>query len=119
MAAVTNRGRQLRDELNKALGSELGGPYIPFAMLPECSLLARRAARHSRMQEDHCNGACGPKFERAEERLESSIIELAHTLPGVKGVKFTGDPRGYTVRLILENGAHNTWGGSDDGFGIA
>lgn len=36
------------------------------------------------------------------------------------GIRVTtgGDPRGYTTKLMLPSGAHNTWGGREAGFGV-
>ena len=33
-------------------------------------------------------------------------------------VHFGGDPRGFTVKLKLSRGAYNTWGGSEEGYGV-
>jgi hypothetical protein len=117
-SGITSRGRKLRDELNQALGSESGGDYIPFERLADVSLLARRCHRHNTRQEQACSyeWACGDKWDRDEKRLEASILSLATSLPGIVGVKFSGDPRGYTVKLLLTNGRSNNWGGI--GWGV-
>lgn len=31
---------------------------------------------------------------------------------------FGGDPRGYTVKVKLPSGVHNTFGGSEEGYGV-
>lgn len=31
----------------------------------------------------------------------------------------TGDPRGYVARILFPDGAHNTWGGAESGWGVA
>lgn len=82
------------------------------------SLLARRCHRHNTRQEQACSyeWACGDKWDRDEERLEASILSLATSLPGIVGVEFGGDPRGYTVKLLLNNGRSNNWGGI--GWGV-
>ena len=125
MATITKNGRTLRDTLNEHFLHHAHEtpdyPYIGFSHLGELSLLARRAARYANMQEQACTyeWASGAAWDKKEQRLEQSIRELAETIPHINGVIFTGDPRGYTVRLILECGCGNTWGGPEDGFGIA
>lgn len=117
--AVTRRGRQLRAELNDAIRTDdPDHPYIPLDRLGDVSLLARRVARYNTRQEQACSyeWACGEKWDRDEERLEQSIRDLAKSLPGVLDVVFSGDPRGYTVKLVLSSGRTNCWG--QDGWGI-
>lgn len=111
--AKTAKGMRLLIDLMEA-GLELGPEYCEAL-----SLLARHAASYARRQEAACNyeWACGDKWDDKNARLESRITEIALGIPGVVGVVFSGDPRGYCVRLKLENGYTNTWGG--DGFGIA
>ncbi len=83
----------------------------------------RMARRYAKMQRNACNifytDAEQVRIDKAEKRLEARIREAALQLGGVVGVKFTGDPRGYCVRLMLASGRYNTWGGKEDGYGIA
>ncbi len=81
----------------------------------------RLATTYARRMEEKCNceWAQGEAWDKKNSQLEKSIEQIAKRLPGVKGVKFTGDPRGYTVRLVLECGRGNTWSGDEDGWGIA
>lgn len=86
--------------------------------------LARLARRHHRLAERHCNGdcrSCGeeagwPDVCKADERLEARIEKRAAAL-GFK-VQFGGDPRGYTVSLVLPDGSYNSWGGKESGYGV-
>lgn len=81
--------------------------------------------RYAKIQERWCNEDMSAtpglqeKVEAQEKKLEEEIRDLAKTIPGVQGVKFTGDPRGYTVRLMLKSERYNTWGGLEDGWGVA
>lgn len=56
------------------------------------------------------------RLERDQERVEKRIKEICagFNLPVTLG----GDPRGFTVKLKLSSGAYNTWGGSEDGYGV-
>jgi len=95
--------------------------------LPElCNLLARHARTYNRIQEIWCSVELSPTatkwYEHREELIEKRIVELVRALPRVKGkpiiVRFTGDPRGYCVKLIMPDERYNTWGGAEDGIGI-
>ncbi|MCL4204621.1 MAG: hypothetical protein KJ000_19205 [Pirellulaceae bacterium] len=75
--------------------------------------LIRMATQHQRMMEDECNGVDiydqdgNPLPELARLR---KVIEAAAKDAGCD-VKFSGDPRGSTVRLLLPSGESNSWGG--------
>lgn len=50
-------------------------------------------------------------------RTEAKLVALLDPF-GIR-VETGGDPRGYTVKLHLPTGAHNTWGnGGADGYGV-
>lgn len=119
---TTQPGRILRQELNDAFQrlalKTPNYPYIPLEQSADVSLLARRAKRYAGRAEAACSyeWANEDGYELATTRLEKLITELALTIPGVEGVTFQGDPRGYVVRLQLVDGLSNTMG--DDGWGI-
>jgi len=117
---VTNTGRKLRDELNEALLTENGSFYIPFSQLADVSRLARYAKQHHTRCENECSyeWANSTKYEADTARLEKRITELVESIHGIEKVIFTGDPRGYTVKLFLATGRSNTWGGAESGWGI-
>lgn len=78
----------------------------------DAKAIVTHAGAHHRLMEDLCNGtietdedgdnprvsACRAKCEQAAKRL------------GAKGVVFSGDPRGCTVKLVFEDGFTNDWG---------
>ena len=108
--------------------------------LTECIDAARALLRHARthgnLAVQYCNGpehlnapawynhphrqleaeAWEAQRERKELACEKCIKEIcaAFNLP----VAFGGDPRGFTVKLKLPSGASNTWGGSEEGYGV-
>lgn len=108
-------------ELANTLSNNIDGLVLPSV----CIGLIRLARRYAKIQERWCNedmsGTPGleERVKAQESRLKTEILEVAKQIPGVKGVKFTGDPRGYCVRLHLRSGKYNTWGGLEDGYGIA
>lgn len=107
--------------------------------LDECiraaRLLLRHAKTHARLAEESCNGhpaqssptmptdqlgklqdAWDARIKREEERTEKRIREICAAFS--LAVHFGGDPRGYTVKLKLPSGTYNSWGGSEDGYGV-
>lgn len=50
--------------------------------------------------------------ERVQDEVEKEIVLLAQEIPGVLEPKFMYDPRGTTVGLMFESGAHNSLNGS-------
>lgn len=98
--------------------------------------ILRHAATHARLAEESCNGhpcqssASMPvaeigklqdrwdkRIEKQEARIENLIRDIctAYTLP----VTFGGDPRGFTVKLHFSSGRFNSWGGREEGYGVA
>ena len=95
-----------------------------------CSLICRSAVSYLHVQEDICNGhpAMGETWiagkeanrlqagweawtDKREAQLEKHITKLALQLPGVKAVKFGGDPRGSTIKLVMHDGRYGgDWG---------
>lgn len=76
-------------------------------------VLIRLATKHHKMMEDYCNGIS--IYDEEDEplpalaNLRKSIEDVAKQ-HGCKGVIFSGDPRGCTVKLILPDGSTNDWG---------
>lgn len=50
------------------------------------------------------------QIERASQRIEAACKPW-----GIKP-RFSGDPRGACVKLILPSGRYNSWGGAEQGF---
>mgnify|MGYP001572816579 CR=1 FL=1 len=64
------------------------------------------------LAEVECNTGLSPRQEKRKEKLQALILELLPT------AKFSGDPRGYCVKIGLKSGRYNTWGGKECGWGI-
>lgn len=111
-----------RDKFVAMLTSEIG-EHAALTLAPELMRLARR---YDRIQVRQCNGhqtfdgrwdeAAAAKDERAEERLQEKVAKLLEP-HGIK-VRWGGDPRGYTMGLLLSPGRNNTWGGAEHGWGV-
>lgn len=115
---ITKAGRELANTLEKAMGKDYGlaNPHV-------CSELVSAAKRYHTIQEHWCNDTDtaspqGESLAKREANLETKIRELVKQVPHLKGVRFTGDPRGYCVKLERQDGRGNTWGGDSEGWGI-
>lgn len=114
-ATITMRGRLLADVLRRHNSSWSDALFYDKA----CSLLLRHAATHERIQESICSDELTEPQEQArsarEQLLEDRIRAIAESMSLT--VEFSGDPRGFTVKLFGV-GTHNTWGGAESGYGI-
>lgn len=89
----------------------------PEATRRDCEEIRRLGKRHSRFMVDQCNGielfdANGdelPRLARCREQIRTIAAAL-----GAESVRFSGDPRGCTVKLKWKDGATNDWG--NDGW---
>ena len=77
----------------------------------------RRLARLlHRFAEADCNGVATPAMAKADAKNDAEAVRL-----GVEDgfdVKVAGDPRGYCLKLVLPTGRYNTWGGTEEGWGV-
>jgi len=110
---ITSKGHKLANDL-KVFG-------ITQHVLEVCSLLARHAVTHHRLQEIQCNREATAAELLQEKHIERRIVELVSELPeaptGKATVKFSGDPRGYTVKIVIPGMPGNTFGGGGE-YGI-
>lgn len=116
-ANITIPGRLLADKLNRYIGTT-------SEILKVCSLITRHAKTYARFQEAACNREMTSWEVRREAQVEARIVALVESLPhtgeGPIAIKLQGDPRGFTVKLVLPPcyRAYDTWGGVEDGFGV-
>lgn len=125
MAQVTNKGSKIAWRLNPAIGTTR-------EIEETCSLIHRHAVTYSRIQEVWCNDELtdtqSGRLEHREKLLERRITDLVESLPhadanehgqgGAWRVRFSGDPRGNTVRIIPPDGwsyLHDNWDGESIG----
>lgn len=104
-AAITLKGVRFAWKLNPEIGTTGNIQRV-------CSLLHRHARTYDRIQEAWCSDEMSDRHranvERSESAIERRITELVQHLPepdsGPWKVVFSGDPRGYTVRLVTVDG---------------
>jgi hypothetical protein len=108
----TVEGRALAWELSQDIPEGCPRPLFAEA----CSRLQRLAKRHHRLQEHECNRGLSAKEQKKEARIEAQARVLVEAL-GWK-LRVGGDPRGYTLKVLLPSGRYNTWGGAEEGWGI-
>lgn len=121
MAKVTQRGREFAQLIAPfvGLGTQGSVDFVPEI----CSLIARLATTHHRLAKCACNRGLTPAEERQDQRIETRIRTLVARLPRLAsgkriGVEFQGDPRGFTVQLVVPGDkGGNTWG-LDGRYGV-
>lgn len=104
-ATITRQGCKIAHKLNYQIGTSGTSQRI-------ASLLHRHARTYDWIQEAWCNDDMSDwrreALEAREANLETRIRELVDLLPqpdnGNWVVEFSGDPRGYTVRLVAPDG---------------
>jgi len=85
----------------------------PKASKADCDSLRRMGKRHSAMMVDACNGR---EFFDSEGNPAAALVRVRDKLTalarrvGAKGIAFSGDPRGCTVKLQWANGETNDFG---------
>lgn len=116
-------GKDTKLQANKALSLlyklDHNMPEIPMIdKIVTLSDIVRLSKSYHTLQEKACNVELNTRDMTREKNIEREITELAAQLN--LSVMFTGDPRGYCVKLIANDvkGFYNTWGGQDDGYGI-
>jgi hypothetical protein len=101
MPSTTKAGTVLADNIMPVIGRT-------SAIVETCSLIARHANSYARIQEIWCSVELSEYqqkyYEQRERWLENRIMSLVTDLPhsddGPWSVEFSGDPRGYTVKLF-------------------
>lgn len=107
------------------MAKELRGYYPDSAALEVAeilSVISRHAATHQWYATQDCNRGLEHNELAATYQLEVAIKalvdELATHFYKPVTVRFTGDPRGYTVKLMIAEHPGNTWGGASEGYGV-
>ena len=90
-------------------GHPIQGQSPPSGMTPE-----DRIAWNQRVNK--LQAAWDARIEKRSAQLEKRMLAILK--PYGFDATFGGDPRGFTVKLKLPSGASNTWGGSEDGYGV-
>lgn len=83
----------------------------------EFKYLVRIAKEYNSIQEKACNGELTARQTSREGNIEKEVTRIAHKYG--MAVQFSGDPRGYCVKLHAPTkDVYNTWGGAETGYGI-
>jgi hypothetical protein len=89
-----------------------------------CSAIAALAKEHHKLAEEYCNRGLSKAEERRDAAIETEVSAHVARLSELTGeplhAKFTGDPRGLTVRVVIPRAAPhygNTWA-RDGEFGV-
>ena len=75
--------------------------------------LARRAQRYNVLA---CNAELSERQQRTAERIDDEAQNIAEKLGTT--LQASGDPRGFALKIIFPDGAHNTWAGTQGAWGV-
>lgn len=117
---------QDREEFKDAVINEIQ-PHI--SNLPTIKRILKsimaNSTTHGRLCLIDCNDGLtaseAAKMEAIESRLGFNLQDLNSFITDVDKIKMRmdGDPRGFTIKLILpRTDKHNTWGGSEHGYAV-
>ncbi|MDO8705371.1 MAG: hypothetical protein Q7J84_10540 [Sulfuricaulis sp.] len=131
-----------REEFIGLMVAEYCPRHSMHSVVTAARALLRHARMHGRLAVEQCNGFgdyeqalvrafnttyrdprvkqhiadAEARLFKNQERAEKRIREICAGI-GAE-VHLGGDPRGYTVKVKLPSGAYNTWGGSQEGYGV-
>lgn len=88
----------------------------PLEAAAAARALMKLGATSSRLAVDACNREL-TAAEKAKDERNDALIAAWGKRYGLKLVT-GGDPRGFTVKVILPSGRYNTMGGKEDGWGV-
>lgn len=77
----------------------------------------KNARSFARLQVIACNRDTTPAEDKRDAKLVDCLMNQARAW-GLK-CKLGGDPRGFTVKLFFPGGEYNSWGGKEEGWGVA
>jgi hypothetical protein len=79
--------------------------------------MRRLAIPAARLAETACDRGLTRREEDTSAKLELAFKALCESV-GCKA-RIYGDPRGFVFSVLFPDGFHNSWGGSECGFGVA
>jgi hypothetical protein len=100
--------------------------HCPLVITPNTHALGlvRAAKELNRIAERQCSEEMSEREAARVERREKRLEQIVNAHCAALGVRaeFSGDPRGYVVKLHFgpdpDRQPGNTWGGSETGWGI-
>lgn len=92
-------------------------PATPHQAAFDAARLCSLARAHHRLAETECNREMTTRELARQVNIRLTIREILVEY-GIESVNFSGDPRGYTVKIHFPDGRGNTWGGDSEGWGI-
>ena len=83
--------------------------------------LAKRLMGFARKAERNAVNLCNvADYKDQRDGIKKGLDNLLdeYQMKSCAGFKVGGDPRGYTLKMILPSGKYNTFGGKEDGWGV-
>jgi hypothetical protein len=88
--------------------------------LETAEAISKLAKEYQRLAEVGCSYDVGTEG-REKIAFRQRVLEeqlRGHIGGSITGMRFGGDPRGFTVKLFLKSGKYNSWGGVEEGYGV-
>jgi len=80
--------------------------------------IRRLGRRAKRLAVQNCNGPWGDADDDKHTANAVAVSALCCEFDQRIEAHVGGDPRGYTIKLILPTRVYNTWGGEESGYGV-
>lgn len=103
-------------ESNALLQHTPGGPQSLTQVVRD----AKRFRKIARRLEALAVAACNRNLTDKEQAQRAALVADAEALAAVYDATAItgGDPRGFSLKLVLPSGRCNTWGGPAEGYGV-
>lgn len=79
-------------------------------------MLRKIGKRAHKLAEIQCNREMTDSERAEDEETDETFRALCLSI-GCKA-NLSGDPRGHVAHIVFPDGTHNTWGGSEHGYGV-
>lgn len=97
-----------------AMIEEFGNSYTTQGVVIRLLSLAKA---HQLVAVERCNVGDSDYLMKRQEWLRKAMIKIANPINAT--LKFGGDPRGSTVRVMMpKTKLYNSWGGAEEGYGV-
>jgi hypothetical protein len=93
------------------------GKRTPREAAHDATELCKSANALNRLNEIACNCGLSGRQEQRKQKLQEGIKTVLDRT-GLILNHFESDPRGYAVYIDLPDGSYNSFGGSENGYGI-
>lgn len=90
------------------------------ARIARAQMIARILRSLGKRIHKHAENECNREVSARETARDEETCETFRIVCASIGCKanLSGDPRGHCAHVVFPDGAHNTWGGAEHGWGV-